>query len=156
MPPNRPINPLDHLFASLQRGLDMFMDDLQNTAEDFLLSVNRQAVHNLRRQIHTAEQQRTGRPVRPPMRPPGQSAPSPTPKPYKPPKQREKTAYDYLEVSVYASQETISAAFQSLGRRFHPDNQATGDAERFKTISAAYTILKDPVRRKKYNRTIGA
>jgi len=154
--PRPPSNPFDRLISGLQEGLDLFLDDLQNTAEDFLITINREAARNLRNQVHIATQhQAPRRPLRPPVSPRGQSHTPPPPNAQRASKPQEKTAYDYLEVSPHASRETIVAAFQSLGRRFHPDNQKTGDAEKFKTISAAYTILKDPKRRKKYDRTMG-
>jgi DnaJ-class molecular chaperone len=153
--PHPPTNPFDRLISGLQEGLDLFLDDLQNTAEDFLITINREAARNLRNQVRVATQhQATRRPLRPPINPTGHPATPPSKMHQGTPKPRVLTAYDYLEVSPHASKETIVAAFQSLGRRFHPDNKTTGDAERFKTISAAYTILKDPGRRKKYDRTI--
>ncbi len=68
------------------------------------------------------------------------------------------TLYDVLEVSPIASPETIQAAYRSLVTRYHPDKvlglspraQAAA-AERAKAINAAYSVLKDPARRQRYD-----
>ncbi len=68
------------------------------------------------------------------------------------------TLYDVLEVSPIASPQTIQAAYRSLVTRYHPDKvlglspeaQAAA-AERAKTINAAYSVLKDPARRRRYD-----
>jgi len=62
------------------------------------------------------------------------------------------TLYDDLEVSPYASQETITAAYRSLSKRYHPDNLQTGSTERFKQISSAYGVLGNPEKKKLYDR----
>jgi len=59
--------------------------------------------------------------------------------------------YEILEVSESASQETIEAAWKSLSKRYHPDNQKTGDHEKAKAINHAHDILSDPEKRKIYN-----
>jgi curved DNA-binding protein CbpA len=70
-----------------------------------------------------------------------------------PPKPRRITAYDVLEVSPQASQETITAAYKSLSKRFHPD-VCKGGEEKMKGITAAYQIVGDPKKRKEYDRQI--
>jgi len=39
-----------------------------------------------------------------------------------------------------------------LAARFHPDNQDTGDAEKFRVLSDAYQLLRDPVKRAEYDK----
>jgi curved DNA-binding protein CbpA len=59
--------------------------------------------------------------------------------------------YDVLEIGPEASAETVERAFRELARRYHPDNQATGDRVRFDTILEAHSILRDSARRAKYD-----
>jgi curved DNA-binding protein CbpA len=59
--------------------------------------------------------------------------------------------YETLQVSVNADLDTIHRLFRILAQRFHPDNQATGDAEQFRRLSEAYETLSDPARRAQYD-----
>jgi DnaJ-class molecular chaperone len=61
--------------------------------------------------------------------------------------------YQVLGVSSSASQSDIKKAFRKLAKKNHPDlNQGKKDVEqRFKEINAAYEILSDPEKRKKYD-----
>jgi len=59
--------------------------------------------------------------------------------------------YDVLQVSTNAEPETINRVFRLLAQRFHPDNQQTGDEERFRTILEAYSVLSDPEKRAQYD-----
>jgi DnaJ-class molecular chaperone len=52
--------------------------------------------------------------------------------------------YNTLEVSESASPEMIKAAYLLLIRRYHPDNQETGNTEKAKQITQAYNVLRDP------------
>ena len=70
------------------------------------------------------------------------------------------THYDTLQVAWTADDETISAAYRSLCKRAHPDNwphntplRQSGEA-RMKKYTEAYAALKDPVKRKEYDRSI--
>ena len=66
----------------------------------------------------------------------------------------ENTAIDYYEVlqaSPTAEPETIHRIYRLLAQRFHPDNQETGDAKRFRIIHEAYLTLSDPEKRVKYD-----
>ena len=59
--------------------------------------------------------------------------------------------YELLQISPHADPDTIHRVFRLLAQRFHPDNQDTGDAERFRKLHDAYTILSDPEKRAQYD-----
>ena len=59
--------------------------------------------------------------------------------------------YEVLQVSTNADPETVHRIYRILAQRFHPDNTATGDAERFRTITEAYQVISDPERRAQYD-----
>ncbi len=60
--------------------------------------------------------------------------------------------YDLLQISPQAERETIERVYRLLAARYHPDNQETGDAERFRLIAEACEVLRNPVSRKEYDR----
>ena len=60
--------------------------------------------------------------------------------------------YDLLQINPRAELETIERVHRILAGRYHPDNQQTGDAERFRLLTEAYEVLRDPVRRANYDR----
>jgi curved DNA-binding protein CbpA len=60
--------------------------------------------------------------------------------------------YDLLQINPRAEVETIDRVYRILASRYHPDNQATGDAEKFRLLSDAYQTLRDPVKRREYDR----
>lgn len=65
-----------------------------------------------------------------------------------------KDFYDALGLSRSASDKEIRSAYRKLARRYHPD-VTPGDraAEaRFKEITAAYEVLSDPEKRRKYDK----
>ena len=79
-----------------------------------------------------------------------------TPRPA--PQAREDTLYDVLEVAPRCSPETLSAAFRSLSIKLHPDKFKDVDMireSRMRSITAAWSVLKDPEQRKQYDRSIG-
>ena len=59
--------------------------------------------------------------------------------------------YEVLQVSASADAELIQRVFRLLARRYHPDNQRTGNAERFRQLHEAYTVLSDAERRAQYD-----
>jgi DnaJ-class molecular chaperone len=67
------------------------------------------------------------------------------------------TLYDLLEVSPYASLRVIRAAYRCLAQCSHPDKhagapEAMAQQSRF---NGAYAVLSDPVRRQRYDQSIG-
>jgi curved DNA-binding protein CbpA len=60
--------------------------------------------------------------------------------------------YDLLQINPHAEIETIERVYRILAARFHPDNQDTGDAEKFRLLSDAYQMLRDPVKRAEYDK----
>ena len=59
--------------------------------------------------------------------------------------------YELLQISVNADSETIHRVYRIQAQRFHPDNQETGDAKKFRAIADAYAVLSDPEKRAKYD-----
>ena len=55
--------------------------------------------------------------------------------------------YEDLQVSSNADVETIERVYRLLAKRYHPDNNGTGDAEKFNIITTAYRELSDPEKR---------
>jgi DnaJ-class molecular chaperone len=64
-----------------------------------------------------------------------------------------KDYYRTLGVPRTADDKAIKTAYRRLARKYHPDVNK-GNAERFKEISEAYTVLGDPEKRKRYD-TLG-
>lgn len=63
-----------------------------------------------------------------------------------------KDYYDILGVEPDASQEDIRRAYRKLARKYHPDVSDQSDAEtRFKEVSEAYEVLKDPEKRETFD-----
>jgi molecular chaperone DnaJ len=62
--------------------------------------------------------------------------------------------YELLEVERTADDGTIKTSYRKLAMKFHPDrNPGDASAEnRFKAISEAYDVLKDPQKRAAYDR----
>jgi curved DNA-binding protein len=61
--------------------------------------------------------------------------------------------YDVLGVPRGASQNDIKSAYRKLARKYHPDVNKEPDAEdRFKEVSEAYEVLRDPDKRERYDR----
>ena len=67
------------------------------------------------------------------------------------------THYDTLEVSPRASAVVIQAAYRCLAQGHHPDKHGGSDLmdNKFKQISAAYSVLRDPAQREIYDRSQG-
>ena len=155
MPP-RPHNPFSKLIDAIQETfmdaveeqVSTVFDDIRTRIPDPRVLDSFITPHGIKPHPRVKRPANKRNPPRPIIKPP---APAPTPTP---------TLYDALEVSPHASPETISAAFRSLSRRFHPDNfsgkKEKGEAEeRMKGITGAWAVLKDEGKRGKYDREIG-
>jgi curved DNA-binding protein len=63
--------------------------------------------------------------------------------------------YNTLGVERTASQEEIQKTYRKLARKYHPDvSKEPGAEDKFKQVTEAYEVLKDPEKRKKYD-TLG-
>lgn len=61
-----------------------------------------------------------------------------------------KDYYEVLGVTKSASKDEIKKAFHKLAHKFHPD-KASGDADKFKEASEAYSILSDDKKRAEFD-----
>ncbi len=64
--------------------------------------------------------------------------------------------YETLQISPNADPDTVHRVFRLLAQRFHPDNQESGDAARFRQLHDAYLVLSDPEKRAQYDITYEA
>lgn len=64
--------------------------------------------------------------------------------------------YDILAVSPHASEGEIKSGFHKLVKKWHPDQNTTPEAPaRFEELHKAYSILKDPTLRARYDTRFG-
>ncbi len=61
-----------------------------------------------------------------------------------------KNYYDILGVSKSANKEDIKKAFRKLAHQYHPD-KGSGNADKFKEVSEAYSVLGDDKKRAEYD-----
>lgn len=60
--------------------------------------------------------------------------------------------YALLEVPRSASKDQVHAAFRALARKLHPDRNTAPDADQqFARVSKAYSVLRDPEMRQRYD-----
>lgn len=52
--------------------------------------------------------------------------------------------YSILELSSGASLDEVKKRYRELAKKYHPDNQATGNEEKFKQITKAFKGITDP------------
>ena len=61
-----------------------------------------------------------------------------------------KDYYEVLGIDKKASKDEIKKAFHKLAHKFHPD-KSSGDSDKFKEVSEAYSILSDDKKRAEYD-----
>jgi len=59
--------------------------------------------------------------------------------------------YETLQISPNADADTVQRVFRMLAQRFHPDNTETGNADRFRALHEAYSVLSVPDKRAQYD-----
>jgi hypothetical protein len=59
--------------------------------------------------------------------------------------------YEVLQINRNADFETIERVFRLLAKKFHPDNQQTGNADKFNLLYEAYQQLSHPEKRAAYD-----
>lgn len=59
--------------------------------------------------------------------------------------------YEVLQLSPNASAEMIERVYRLLAKRYHPDNQDTGNAQRFAEVHCAFEVLSDGKARAAYD-----
>ncbi len=133
--------------------IDDFLDGLREMFVEY-------ASDFVEEKINPPKPPRAPRPRRAPIKAAKTNAPK-TPKPAKR-ERAEPTHYETLQVARNADAETISAAYRSLCKRAHPDNWPSAKDEhrrqagefRMKLYTEAFAVLKDPIKRKEYDREI--
>jgi curved DNA-binding protein CbpA len=67
------------------------------------------------------------------------------------PDERQTDYYEVLQISPNAEPDTVHRVYRLLAQRFHPDNQETGNANRFRLLHEAYSVLSDAQQRAHYD-----
>jgi len=63
--------------------------------------------------------------------------------------------YAILGIDPKSDSETIQRAYAQLAPLYHPNNPATGDAEKFDAVNSAYEVLCDPEQRSIFDKVKG-
>lgn len=61
--------------------------------------------------------------------------------------------YQVLKVNPDCDARILELAYHYFAKMYHPDNQATADAEKFSEVIEAYRALRNPEQRAAYDRT---
>ena len=59
--------------------------------------------------------------------------------------------YETLQISPSADFETVERVFRLLAKRYHPDNNGSGNAEKFRILLEAYRVISNPEKRAAYD-----
>jgi curved DNA-binding protein len=59
--------------------------------------------------------------------------------------------YEILQLSPNADQTTIERVYRLMAKKYHPDTAHGGDEEKFRSVSVAFRVLSDPVKRAGYD-----
>jgi curved DNA-binding protein len=59
--------------------------------------------------------------------------------------------YEILQLSPNATADTVERVYRILAKRYHPDNQDTGDPTQFAELHQAYELLSNPTTRAAYD-----
>jgi curved DNA-binding protein CbpA len=59
--------------------------------------------------------------------------------------------YEVLQLSPNANDETVERVYRLLAKRYHPDNQSTGDSGKFAELREAFEVLSHPETRAAYD-----
>lgn len=63
--------------------------------------------------------------------------------------------YEILGVSQTATPDEIKKKYKVLAKKYHPDqNKEAGSEEKFKNVSTAYAVLRDPAKRAEYDQQL--
>ena len=62
--------------------------------------------------------------------------------------------YELLQVSPGANDKAIKRAYLIMAKKYHPDVYKGINHDYFKKANEAFTVLKNPLKRKEYNRKI--
>ena len=67
-----------------------------------------------------------------------------------------RTYYEVLMLSSRADRDLITVAYRHLAKRYHPDRDASPEAAaRMSELNEAYATLRDPVKRRAYDQSLG-
>lgn len=70
-------------------------------------------------------------------------------------KANKKTAYDVLEIAPRASVEEVKKAYKAAVKKYHPDHNASKNANaQFRNVKKAYDLLKDEDKKAEYDATL--
>lgn len=135
MPKPPPTSPLDYFFD------EILFPRMERAFDDFARRVmNPPAPPRIPKQRSTTKRPHKAPPI------PKRKDPRPT--------QRVLTYYDIFECVPTASVEVIAAAHRALVKKYHPDVAGVSGEAKIKIINSAWEVLRDPMKRKEYDRMI--